>query len=61
MNGEINNNVDKKELEKDIEELRDILNKICITAKTMEELEERLLVSQQLDRLIVRYMNKINE
>ena len=61
MNTEIDENINKKELKKDIEELRDILNEICVTAKTIEELEERLRVSQRLDILIVKYMNKISE
>jgi len=56
MNTKINEHMDKKDLENAIEELRDVLNQICITAKTTEELEERLLVSQQLDNLIIKYM-----
>lgn len=58
MNKEINEHIDKEELEKAIEELRDVLNEICLTAETAEELKERLIVSESLDRLIVKYMNR---
>jgi len=61
MNREINEHIDKEELEKDIEELRDVLNELCITAETAEELKERLRVSEELDKLIVKYMNEKNE
>jgi len=61
MNREINKLIDKEELEKAIEELRDVLNEICLTAETAEELKERLSVSEELDQLIVKYMNEKNE
>ena len=58
MNREIIEHIDKEELKKNIEELRDVLNKICLTAETAEELKERLIVSESLDKLIVKYMNE---
>jgi NTP pyrophosphatase (non-canonical NTP hydrolase) len=61
MNREIIENIDKEELKKNIEELRDVLNEICLTAETSEELKERLSVSESLDKLIVKYMNEENE
>lgn len=60
MNREINRHIDKEELKKDIEELRDVLNEICATDENAEQLKERLSVSEQLDKLIVKYMNKKN-
>ncbi len=50
--------VEKDKLEKNIDELRAVLNKICISAKSTKELEERLVVSERLDKLIVEYMNR---
>lgn len=61
MNREIIEHIDKEELKKKIEELRDVLNEICITAETAEELKERLTVSESLDKLIVKYMNGNNK
>jgi len=56
MNKEVNRNVDKDELKKHIDELRDVLNEICATTENSKGLEERLLVSQHLDQIIVQYM-----
>ena len=58
MNRKTNEDLDIKQLEEDIEELREVLNKICLMAKTEREIEERLIVSQQLDKLIIEYINK---
>jgi len=57
MKREINSNVDKDELKKCIDELRDVLNEICATTENSEGLEKRLIVSQHLDQIIVQYMN----
>jgi len=40
------------ELNKQIEEVRDILNEVCVTS---EDNEATLLISQALDELIVEY------
>jgi hypothetical protein len=61
MKREINKNIDKEELKKYIDELRDVLNEICVTAKGTEGLKKRLLVSERMDQLIVQYMNANNE
>lgn len=58
MNKEIKEHIGEEELRKDIEELRDVLNEICATDEDAEQLKERLSVSRQLDKLIVKYMNK---
>lgn len=61
MNREINEDIDKEELKKHIGELRDVLNEICVTAEGTEGLKKRLIISQRLDKLIVKYMNGNNE
>ena len=61
MNKEINEDLDKEELKKHIGELRDILNEICATDEGTEGLKKRLIVSQNLDQLIVEYMSKNNQ
>lgn len=58
MNTETNENISKDELEKHIEELRDILNKICATAQDAEGMKKRLNISEDLDQLIVKYMKE---
>ena len=58
MKRQINDNTDKDELKKQIDELREVLNEICVTAEDSEGLKKRLLVSQHLDQIIVQYMNK---
>ena len=57
MKREINSKVDKDELKRCIDELRDVLNEICATTENPEGLEKRLIVSQHLDQIIVQYMN----
>ena len=61
MKREINKNIDKEELKKYIDELRDVLNEICVTAKDTEALKKRLIISEQMDQIIVQYMNMDNE
>ncbi|PRR83637.1 Spo0E family sporulation regulatory protein-aspartic acid phosphatase [Clostridium vincentii] len=58
MNREINYYIDKVQLKRDIEELRDVLNEICATDEDTEQLKKRLSVSKKMDKLIVKYMNK---
>jgi len=54
-------NITMEELNKRINELRDILNEICCTAQNDEIQEERLTASRNLDILIVEYMKEINK
>ena len=61
MDREINEYIDKEELKKHIGELRDVLNEICATTEGTEGLKKRLIVSEHLDKLIVKYMNENNE
>lgn len=58
MKRQINEDIDKDELKKQIEELREVLNEICVTAEDTDGLKKRLLVSEHLDQIIVQYMNK---
>lgn len=53
-------NNEKWQIEKDIESLREVLNEICIKGDDKETIEKRLLVSTDLDKLIVEYINKKN-
>ena len=55
------NKRDKNGIERDIEELREVLNQICVTQDNKRELKKRLILSQQLDELIVAYMNRDKE
>lgn len=48
-------------LNKNIEELRDILNEICCTIDESENDKERLSISKCLDDLIVEYMRELNK
>lgn len=48
---------EKEIIEKHIDELRDVLNEICVTQQDTEDLKKRLIISQQLDILIVQYMS----
>ncbi len=58
MNREINVEIDKDEIKKNINSLRDTLNEICVTKDYAKEAKKRLILSQQLDELIVQYINK---
>lgn len=44
-----------------IDELREVLNEMCITLDEKINNEERLIVSQYLDELIVEYMKQVNK
>lgn len=58
---EINNQSDKNRIKRDMEELREVLNEICAMEEGNKILKKRLILSQQLDQLIVAYMNKDKE
>jgi len=55
MKKEINKNIDKEKLKKYIDELREVLNEICVTDKDTEGIKKRLIVSEHLDKIIVEY------
>lgn len=57
----INNKRDKNGIKRDIEELREVLNEICAMEEGNKILTKRLILSQQLDQLIVEYMGKDRE
>ena len=46
----------QKKLKTSIDTLRDILNELCCTSDDHEVNIEKLIISQQLDILIVEYM-----
>ena len=56
MEAEINKEVNESQLKKDIEELRDILNEICVIHEEIDNSDKTLIISQRLDKLIVKYM-----
>jgi hypothetical protein len=58
---DINGERDKNGIKKDMEELREILNEVCVLKQGKREMKRRLIISQQLDELIVEYMNKDSE
>lgn len=59
MNKVTLNNITIESLDDRINGLRDVLNEICSTEITDEVNEQRLLVSRELDELIVKFMKKI--
>ena len=42
-----------------IQELRSVLNEMCISSEETEEYKETLRISQDLDELIVEYMKNV--
>lgn len=54
------NAIKLSELNKHINEIREILNEACCTVDTREAIDERLAISQYLDELIVQYMKELN-
>jgi hypothetical protein len=48
--------LDEDKLETCIDTLRDVLNEMCCTLDNHEMSIEKLIVSRQLDKLIVEYM-----
>lgn len=61
MNKEIIEYIDKEKLKNNIDELRDVLNKICVTAEDVDVVNSRLVISQLMDQLIVKYMTQKDE
>lgn len=53
--------LDIDSLKKSINEIRDILDELCITTDEISNSEERLAVSQYLDDLIVAYMKQFSK
>lgn len=53
-------NITMEDLNKKINDLRDILNEICCTELDGIVQEERLNTSRSLDELIVKYMKGLN-
>ncbi|RII35718.1 GGDEF domain-containing protein [Clostridium chromiireducens] len=48
------------ELNRHINEIRELLNEACCMTATEETINDRLLISQYLDELIVQYMKDLN-
>jgi two-component system, cell cycle response regulator len=61
LSREKSKHLELERINKNIEELRDILNEICCTITEDEKDKERLTVSEALDELIVQYMKEINK
>jgi len=59
MNKVTLDNITIEKLDTRINSLRDILNEICCTELNDEVNEQRLLISKELDELIVRYMKEL--
>lgn len=49
-----------EELSNRINDLRDVLNEACCTDQNTESQEQRLIISRNLDELIVNYMIKMS-
>jgi len=47
-------------LNRQINEVREILNEVCCTLDTTKAVDDRLIISQYLDKLIVEYMKELN-
>ena len=54
------NNLSLEELKKSINELRDTLNELCATVNEGDHHNEKLIMSQHLDELIVEYMYRMD-
>jgi hypothetical protein len=61
MDKKIIDYIDKEKLKNSIDELRDVLNKICVTVEDSDALKSRLAISQLMDQLIVKYMTQKDE
>jgi hypothetical protein len=61
LSKEKSEHLELEKINKNIQELRDILNEICCTEAEDEKDKERLAVSEALDELIVQYMKKLNK
>ena len=56
MEEELVQSSDEEKLKNCINKLREVLNEMCCTIDEPETSSRKLLVSQQLDQLIVEYM-----
>lgn len=54
-------NIKLERLNDEINELRETLNQVCCTLDSDEAYVDRLILSQQLDELIVEYMREMNK
>lgn len=52
--------INLSKLNRQINEVREILNEVCCTADTTEAVNDRLIISQYLDELITEYMKALN-
>lgn len=52
--------INLSELNRHINEIRETLNELCCTADSKETINDRLIISQYLDELIVKYMKELN-
>lgn len=59
MNNLTLDNITIEELNKCINDLRDVLNEICCNDQNTELQQERLITSKNLDELIVQYMKEL--
>jgi hypothetical protein len=59
MNKVTLDNITIRDLDNRIDKLRDVLNEICCIELNTEVQEQRLLISRELDELIVKYMKKL--
>jgi hypothetical protein len=53
-------NITMQDLSERIDDLRDVLNEICCTDPSVDVQEERLIISRNLDELIVKYMKELS-
>gem|GEM_PF-1820836 len=56
MNPEMIGHINNDELKNDINDLRDVLNEMCAVAENAEDMGKIVIVSRQMDKLIVKYM-----
>jgi diguanylate cyclase (GGDEF)-like protein len=61
INNRSEKNIKISELNKQINEIRDILNEVCCTIDGSETKRDVLTISQYLDELIVEYMKELND
>ncbi len=54
-------NIELSELKENINQIRDILNEVSCTSESDENDKEKLLISEYLDKLIVKYMKTVQK
>lgn len=54
------NDIKLEELNRHINEIREILNEVCSTVDTAEIAKDRLIISQYMDELIAKYMKELS-